>query len=59
MASARDFRSIFQCDKEGIHVATGDGSLTIIELMGSSGKRLTALEFLCGHQIEPPVKFEE
>jgi len=49
---------IFQCDKEGIHVATGDGSLTIIELMGSSGKRLTALEFLCGHKIEPPVKFD-
>ncbi len=49
---------IFQCDKEGIHVGTGDGCLTIMELMGSSGKRLAAFDFLCGHKIEPPVKFD-
>ncbi|SDT84881.1 methionyl-tRNA formyltransferase [Desulfobacula phenolica] len=49
---------IFQCDKEGIHVTTGNGCLTILELMGSSGKRLKAMDFLCGHKIDPPVKFD-
>ena len=50
---------IFLCDKKGIHVGTGNGNLTILELMGASGKRLTATEFLCGHKIDPPVKFNE
>ncbi len=50
---------IFQCDKQGIHVATGDGNLTITELMGSSGKRLQAFQFLCGHKINPPAKFDK
>lgn len=49
---------IFQCDKEGIHVATSKDCLTILELMGSSGKRLTAGQFLCGHKIDPPVAFD-
>jgi len=49
---------IFQCDKQGIHVATGKGCLVILELMGSSGKRLNAGQFLCGHKIEPPVAFD-
>ncbi len=48
---------IYQCDKQGIHVATGDGNLTILELMGSSGKRLQAFQFLNGHKINPPAKF--
>ena len=49
---------VFQCDKEGIHVATGKGCIIILELMGASGKRLTAGEFLCGHKINFPVKFD-
>ncbi|WP_299981398.1 methionyl-tRNA formyltransferase [Desulfobacula sp.] len=49
---------IFQCDKEGIHVATGKGCLIILELMGASGKRLKAMEFLCGHKVDPPVTFD-
>ncbi|MBU1341171.1 MAG: methionyl-tRNA formyltransferase [Proteobacteria bacterium] len=49
---------IFHCDKDGIQVATGNGSLTILELMGASGKRLNAMQFLCGHKIEPPEKFD-
>ncbi len=49
---------IFQCNKEGIHVATGKASLTILELMGTSGKRLKAWQFLCGHKIDPFVKFD-
>jgi methionyl-tRNA formyltransferase len=50
--------TIFKCDKQGIHVVTGDGCLTILELMGTSGKRLNAGQFLCGHKIDPPVKFD-
>jgi len=50
--------TIFFCDKDGIHVSTGRGSLVIQELMGASGKRLKAGEFLCGHPIVPPVKFD-
>ncbi|MCP4669820.1 MAG: methionyl-tRNA formyltransferase, partial [Desulfobacula sp.] len=49
---------IYQCDKQGIHVATGDGSITILELMGSSGKRLQAFQFLCGSKINPPAQFD-
>ena len=49
---------IFRCDAQGIHVATGNGSLVILELMGTSGKRLTAGQFLCGHKLIPPVKFD-
>ncbi len=49
---------IFECSKEGIHVATGDGCVTILELMGTSGKRLQAFEFLCGHKIDMPAKFD-
>ncbi len=48
---------IFQCDKKNIHVATGDGCLSILELMGTSGKRLQAFQFLCGHKINAPAKF--
>jgi methionyl-tRNA formyltransferase len=58
LSSHQDPGVIFQCDKEGIHVATAKGSLIILELMGTSGKRLKAGEFLCGHKIDPPVKFE-
>ncbi len=48
---------IFQCDKKNIHVATGDGCLSILELMGTSGKRLQAFQFLCGHKINTPATF--
>lgn len=48
---------IINCDKNGIHVATGNGILTILELMGSSGKRLKSSDYLLGHQIEPGSSF--
>ncbi len=50
--------TIFQCDKNGIHVSCGQGQLTILELMGRSGKRLKAAEYLRGHSVHPPVQFE-
>ncbi|MCP4115960.1 MAG: methionyl-tRNA formyltransferase [Desulfobacteraceae bacterium] len=45
--------TVFLCDDQGIHVAAGEGSVTILELQGASGKRLTAAEFLRGKPIEP------
>ena len=45
--------TIISWDEEGIHVAAGKGSVTILELMGASGKRLTAGQFLQGNRLEP------
>ncbi len=50
--------TIVACDKTGIHVAAGSGTLIIKELMGTSGKRLTAQQFLCGHNLEPLTRFD-
>ncbi|MCF6249084.1 MAG: methionyl-tRNA formyltransferase [Desulfobacula sp.] len=49
---------IHTSDNTGIHVATGNGTLTILELMGPSGKRLNARQFLCGNKIEPLSRFD-
>lgn len=49
---------IFHCGKESIDVATGKGSIKILELMGPSGKRLEAFQFLCGTCIYPPCQFD-
>ncbi len=49
---------VFQCDKNGIQVATGEGSLIIQELMGPSGKRLKAIDFLCGTPMNPPIPLD-
>lgn len=57
-ASDHESGVIFQCNKDGIHVATGKGSIIILELMGASGKRLKSQEFLCGNKIDPPVRFD-
>ncbi len=56
--SEHDPGVIYKCDKKGIHVATGDGCVAILELMGSSGKRLEACQFLCGHKINTPSQFD-
>ncbi len=50
--------TIVSCDKTAIHVAAGKGCLAILELMGTSGKRLNAAQFLCGSRIIPPVRFD-
>ena len=36
-----------------LRVATGDGVLSILEIQGASGKRMTIREFLMGHAIPP------
>ncbi len=57
-AAPHDPGEIFQCDGTGIHVATGKDTVVILELMGSSGKRLQADAFLRGHKIDLPARFE-
>jgi methionyl-tRNA formyltransferase len=42
----------------GIHVAAGKGTVIIEELMGKSGKRLTAEQFLRGHSLALSDRFE-
>ena len=50
--------TIFCCDSQGIHVACRDSVLVIKSLMGKSGKRLTAQDYLRGHRLNPPVLLE-
>jgi methionyl-tRNA formyltransferase len=45
-------------DEKGIHVATGTGVVIIRELMGKSGKRLSANAFLRGHSLAVSDRFE-
>ncbi|HSL60221.1 MAG TPA: methionyl-tRNA formyltransferase [Desulfotignum sp.] len=45
-------------DSEGIHVAAGSGTVIILELMGSSGKHLSADAFLRGHALDLSDRFE-
>lgn len=45
-------------DEAGIHVAAGRGTVIIQELMGKSGKRLGADEFLRGHSLALTDRFD-
>jgi methionyl-tRNA formyltransferase len=45
-------------DEQGIHVAAGKGTVIIKELMGKSGKRLSADQFLRGHSLALSDRFE-
>lgn len=45
-------------DEAGIHVAAGQGTVIVEELMGKSGKRLGADEFLRGHSLALADRFE-
>ena len=49
--------TIVECHNNEIHVASGDGTVKITELMGKSGKRLTAEKFLRGNKLEKGLKF--
>ncbi|THB77501.1 MAG: methionyl-tRNA formyltransferase [Desulfobacteraceae bacterium] len=49
--------TVFLCDEQGIHVSTTDNTILILELMGASGKRLTADAYLKGNKIEKECMF--
>jgi methionyl-tRNA formyltransferase len=40
-----------------LRIATGDGALLILEIQGSSGKRMGIKDFLRGHPISPGTRF--
>ena len=46
-------REVLQSDKTGIIVACGSGALWILMLQLEGGRRLTAQEFLAGHELKP------
>lgn len=50
--------TIVCCNDKGLFVAAGNGVVQVLELMGSSGKRLDAAAFLCGNKIDLPACFE-
>ncbi len=49
---------IISLGSDGICVAAGENSVLVLELMGSSGKRLRADTFLRGNRIDLPARFE-
>jgi len=49
---------ILSCGREGILVAVKDGCIMISEVMGNSGKRMTADAFLRGNPIDLPARFQ-
>lgn len=49
--------TLYRISDRGIHVGTGHGTVIIRELMGPSGKRLFADQFLRGHKIDLPGRF--
>ncbi|MBD3287847.1 methionyl-tRNA formyltransferase [candidate division KSB1 bacterium] len=51
--------TIVKADKTGeLHVATGQGIISITELQPECKRRMTSAEFLRGHQVQPGEKFE-
>lgn len=47
--------TVLGCDDQGILVAAGNGAVSIVELQGASGKRLTAADFLRGRPVKTGV----
>ncbi|HZO83979.1 MAG TPA: methionyl-tRNA formyltransferase [Verrucomicrobiae bacterium] len=44
--------AVLQADKAGVVVACGEGALRILSLQREGGKRLSAQEFIAGHQLK-------
>ena len=49
---------ILRVEPDGLTVACGAGSLRLIELQRSGGKRLAAREFLAGCPVQPGMRFD-
>ena len=43
--------TILEVTKEGLRIATGNGSLLIQEIQPASGKRLSVIQYLAGHHV--------
>ena len=49
--------SIIQADRNGLLLATGDGSLLIREIQPEGKKRMSVEAYLCGQTLENGQKF--
>jgi len=49
--------TVLHAGGDGLHVATGDGALTLLELQSEGGRPLPVAEFLRGHAIQPGARF--
>jgi len=51
--------TILKADKTGeLHIATGRGVISIVELQPECKRRMTSAEFLRGHSVQPGEIFE-
>lgn len=48
---------VLQTDQEGIVVACGEGALRVQQLQREGSRRMTAKEFLAGHNLRPGMRF--
>ena len=49
--------TVIRADHDGLHVATGDGVLALLELQSEGGRALPAADFLRGHAVRPGALF--
>ena len=49
--------TVLRADKQGLFAATGEGSLEILELQASGGRKMAARDYLLGHGIRLPARF--
>lgn len=57
-ADSKEPGDIIQADGKGLLVKTGDGVIEVIELQAPAKKRMKATDYLRGHAIELPAKYE-
>ena len=52
-AGTQPMGTLLRADKDGIVVATGDGTLAIEELQPANSRRMTPAQYLAGHPLKP------
>ena len=57
-AAAARAGEIVQITNQGFYVATGDGLLEILELQAPSKKKMAANDYIRGHGLALPARFE-
>ncbi len=50
--------TVLRADKSGFVAATGNGSLEILEMQAPGGKKMKARDYLLGHGIKLPARFD-
>ncbi len=57
MFGLREPGAVLTAGEEGIRITTGDGIYRILRLKPENGRKMTAGEFVRGHQIPPDARF--